>query len=141
MSLFLGLTKLVLIKRGGEPYKGQLALPGGFVNEGETVESALLRETREELGIDLSDVPLHNLGAFSEPGRDPRGWTITCGFCVIPRSQNKQLQIVETLKARDDAAEIVLENIGYPLGSKIPKLAFDHNQIVAKSYQLLEAGK
>ena len=66
---------IVLIRRKNEPYKGCWALPGGFVDYGEEVENALLREMKEEISVDVSIRTL--LGVWSKPGRDPRGHTVS----------------------------------------------------------------
>ena len=70
--------KILLIQRGLEPFKGQWALPGGFVDVGETVEEAAVREMREETGL---DVQLERLvGVYSDPERDPRGHNVSVVF-------------------------------------------------------------
>src|SRR3989440_13068881 len=69
--------KLVAIRRGNHPFRGMPALPGGFVELGETTVEAVLREVREETG--LGTPGLRVVGGFSGPGRDPRGHTITLG--------------------------------------------------------------
>ena len=63
--------QLLLIKRGGHPYLGCWALPGGFADEGETIEQTAARELEEETC--LSGIPLKLVGIYSAPGRDPRG--------------------------------------------------------------------
>lgn len=69
---------VLLIRRGRPPFAGSWAFPGGFVEKGETVEDAAARELAEETGIQgLSYEPV---GIFSEPGRDPRGWTVTSAY-------------------------------------------------------------
>ena len=76
-------TKLsiLLIKRGGHPFKGLWALPGGFLQPSETVEECALREVTEETNV--TPVSLMPVGVFSEPGRDPRGWIISNAFASI----------------------------------------------------------
>ncbi len=69
---------VLLIRRGRPPYQGWWALPGGFVEPGETVENAAARELSEETGVANSDCEM--IGVFSEAGRDPRGWTVTAAF-------------------------------------------------------------
>lgn len=73
--------KLLLVKRGGHPYRGCWALPGGFVNAEEDANAAGLRELREETGI--VDAPCEQLGVYSKPGRDPRGWTATSAYVAL----------------------------------------------------------
>ena len=70
--------KVLLIKRGRHPFQGRLALPGGFANSGESLEEAARRELKEETGVEVSG--LEQIGTFSRPGRDPRGWMITTAF-------------------------------------------------------------
>lgn len=69
---------VLLVKRGGEPFRGAWALPGGYVNPNERLERAALRELSEETG--LTGVRLEELGAFGDPGRDPRGHTVTIAY-------------------------------------------------------------
>lgn len=72
---------VLLIKRGGHPYLGKWALPGGFVEPSETTEQAAQRELKEETGID--DIYLEQLYTFSEPGRDPRTWVMSCSYIAL----------------------------------------------------------
>ncbi|MBR2967308.1 MAG: NUDIX hydrolase [Clostridia bacterium] len=69
---------ILLVKRGGHPFKGRLALPGGFIEEGESAEQAVKRELKEETG--LSVTRLSQFGFASTPGRDPRDWNISLIF-------------------------------------------------------------
>jgi 8-oxo-dGTP diphosphatase len=106
--------KLVLIKRKNPPYQGLFALPGGFVDIGETVEEAAVREAREETGLEVNLIKL--LGVYSEPSRDPRGHTVS--ICYLAEGSG-------TLKAGSDAKDTMLFNL-----DQIPRLAFDHNKII-----------
>jgi ADP-ribose pyrophosphatase YjhB (NUDIX family) len=108
--------KVLLIRRGREPFKGQWGLPGGFVDAGERPEDACLRELREETGLEGRVRGL--VGLFSKPGRDPRGPTVSAVYRVEPST----LAVV----AGDDAAEARF----WPLDG-LPPLAFDHAEIVA----------
>ncbi|HIP62693.1 MAG TPA: NUDIX hydrolase [Archaeoglobus profundus] len=113
--------KIVLIRRRNEPFKGYYALPGGIVEYGETVEEAVLREVKEETGL---DVKIHKLvGVYSDPNRDPRGHFVSICFITIP--------VGGELKAGSDAKDIALFSL-----DNIPKLAFDHNKMIedAKKY-------
>ncbi|MGN1132208.1 MAG: NUDIX domain-containing protein, partial [Ruminococcus sp.] len=72
---------VLLIKRGGHPYLDYWALPGGFTESKETVYESAERELFEE--TNLKDIPLEELGVFSEPSRDPRSWTMTDAFFSV----------------------------------------------------------
>lgn len=111
-----GEGRLLLVRRGNPPFKGKYALPGGFVEIGETVESAALRELREETGIEGKIIRL--IGVYSNPKRDPRGHTVSTAFLIRPRSTKP--------KGGDDAASAAFVTEWRAL-----KLAFDHNAIVA----------
>ena len=107
--------KLLLVRRGREPEKGKLALPGGIVEYGESTEDAVVRECKEETGVDTKPVRL--LGVYSNPGRDPRGHFVTVAY-VLDR-------IGGDLRAGDDAADAIFMSI-----RQLPTLAFDHGKIV-----------
>jgi 8-oxo-dGTP diphosphatase len=72
--------RVLLIRRGSEPYKGLYALPGGFVDIGETVENACRRELHEESGVALGKQRLNLVGVYSDPNRDPRGHTVSIAY-------------------------------------------------------------
>lgn len=108
--------RLLLIRRRRAPFRDRYALPGGFVDIGETVEHAALRELREETGIEGRIVRL--IGVYSEPKRDPRGHTVSTAFLIRPRSTKVQ--------GGDDALSAAFEADWRGL-----KLAFDHARIVA----------
>ena len=72
---------ILLIRRGGHPYKDHWALPGGFLQPGETIEACALREVTEETNV--TPASLMPIGVFSEPGRDPRGWILSNAFASI----------------------------------------------------------
>jgi 8-oxo-dGTP diphosphatase len=113
-----GKTKVVLIKRGNEPFKGQWAVPGGFVDMDEELEDAAVRELEEETG--LTGIPLEQMHTFGTVGRDPRGRQITIVFMGVAAEEQRQL------KAGDDAAEAQWFDI-----DELPEnLAFDHNEMV-----------
>ena len=79
-------THLLLIQRGGHPYLGDLAFPGGFAEPGETIETTAQREMEEETG--LSGIPMKLAGIFSRPGRDPRGWTVSAAFYADVKTED-----------------------------------------------------
>ncbi len=109
--------KVLLIQRGQEPFKGCWALPGGFVNLDETLDEAARRELREETS--LTKVPLDQLQAFSALHRDPRERVVSVAFYAL-------VQVSEhRAKAGDDAASVQWCPV-----SKLPRLAFDHADIL-----------
>jgi ADP-ribose pyrophosphatase YjhB (NUDIX family) len=109
---------IVLIQRKNPPYGW--ALPGGFVDYGESLESAAIREAKEETGLDVEIVT--QLGAYSDPNRDPRQHTITVVFVARARGQ---------LEAGDDAAgAAVFDEPSLP-----EDLAFDHGAIIRDYYR------
>ena len=114
---------VLLIRRRHEPFEGAWALPGGFVDENEPLETAALRELEEETGV--KGVAVEQLGAFGEPGRDPRGHTVSVAYVGFPGEE------VPTVTAGDDAAEAQW----YPVDSLPEKLAFDHRSIVTLAQQ------
>ncbi len=106
--------KIVLIRRKNPPFQGHFALPGGFVEVGETVETAAVREAKEETGLDVEIIKL--LGVYSEPSRDPRGHTVSVIFLAVGKGN---------IKAGSDASETGLFGM-----NDIPELAFDHKKII-----------
>ena len=107
----------ILIKRGNDPFKDCWALPGGFVEYGESVENAAIREAKEETSIDVELQDLVNV--YSEPDRDPRGHTITVAYTAKGNFNNR--------KADDDACDIAIFS-----AEKLDeiKIAFDHEKII-----------
>ena len=118
-----GSPHLLLIERGQPPFAGLWALPGGFVDMDETLEHAVARELAEETG--LRDVRLEQLHTFGDPGRDPRGRTISVVYCGEVEGGAK------TLRAGDDAAQARW----FPVDA-LPELAFDHRRIVDYALKL-----
>ena len=144
--------RVLLIQRKDAPFKGHWALPGGFVNENESLERAAVRELHEETG--MSGLRLEQLGAFGDPGRDPRGHTISVVFMAFLLTEGK-------VAAGDDASaaewhpfrSLALD--GMPPTPSMPppakraargrglrprgpiQLAFDHAKILAKAYRRL----
>ncbi len=116
--------EFILIKRKNEPFKGQWALPGGFVDYGETVENAAIREAKEETSIDVELKRLINV--YSDPERDSRGHTVTIAYTAQGN--------FEDAKAADDASDIKIfafneiDNLD---------LAFDHEKIIKDALRII----
>ena len=118
---------VVLIKRRNPPFQNHWALPGGFVELGEKVEDAVLREAEEETGLPVRILKL--VGVYSDPKRDPRGHVISITYLC------KRLDSAAHPQGGDDAKEAKvfnrqeLENI---------PLAFDHNLIIHDAFKLAD---
>lgn len=114
----------VLIKRKNPPFQGKYALPGGFVDEDETVEEACVREAKEETNLQLKNLQL--VGVYSAPGRDPRGRTVSAAFLATAD--------LSQLRAGGDAADVELVANWQEV-----ELAFDHAQILRDAWKLFRS--
>lgn len=114
---------ILLIKRKNDPFKGFWALPGGFLEPGEDSKDACIRELFEEAGI-LGKI-VKFTGTYSKPGRDPRGNTISDAYLVEVIDKRKE-------GAGDDAQDIEWFSL-----DDLPKLAFDHEEIIADARKLV----
>lgn len=108
--------RLLLIRRKNPPFQGQYALPGGFIEYGETAEQAAARELLEETGLQAEALSL--IGVYSDPDRDPRGHTVAIAYLVRVSDFEPH--------AGDDAAQAE-----FVAGWENQQLAFDHNTIAA----------
>ena len=144
--------QVLLIERGEEPFKNCLALPGGFVREGETVLECAKRELFEETGltIDLRD----ELGCFSAPDRDPRGWVVTVAFLALVPASPQQVRagsdaakaywspVIDLIETADDDPRQSSEKNDLfggklPVNRRRPNLAFDHAEILRAAFTRL----
>lgn len=116
--------EVLLIQRKNEPFKGHYALPGGFVDIGETVEDACRRELLEETGVKAGRLKL--VGVYSDPNRDPRGHTASVVFLTRVRSTK--------LEAGDDAA-----SAQWVANWRRLPLAFDHAKILADATRMAKS--
>ena len=117
----------VLVKRLNPPFKDHWAIPGGFVEVGETVEQAAVREAKEETGLNVKLVKL--IGVYSKPDRDPRGHVVSIAYLAIP--------VGGQLKAASDAKEVGV----FPITSLPSELAFDHSEILKDAIKALSSLK
>lgn len=118
------LEKILLVQRKNEPFKGMWALPGGFVDENEDLESAAHRELLEETSIKVET--LEQVKAFGKPGRDPRQHTVSVAFAGIAGKD-------VVVKAADDAKEAK-----WFTRKNLPDLAFDHSEIITAANKVLK---
>jgi 8-oxo-dGTP diphosphatase len=118
--------KLLLISRASEPFAGQWALPGGFLEIDEDLKDGALRELREETGV--SGIYLEQLRSFGRPGRDPRERVISVAYYALAPCERL------TVRAASDAAEASW----FPVAD-LPALAFDHAQIIQAAHERLVA--
>jgi 8-oxo-dGTP diphosphatase len=119
--------RVLLISRARAPFEGMWALPGGFAEQYEPLESAAMRELAEETAVILTEPPSRIVGVYAERGRDPRGWTVSVAYLVdFGRVDPPQPT------CGDDAADARW----WPLAA-LPPLAFDHERIVSDALDAL----
>jgi 8-oxo-dGTP diphosphatase len=126
-----GRSKVLLVRRKKPPFDGCWAIPGGFVEPNEPLETAAQRELREETGLRVSH--LQQFHTFGDPGRDPRGWTISVAFLAL---MDWQEGASWQLQAGSDAAKV-----GWFDLDELPVLAFDHEEILAYARRRLEVDR
>jgi len=117
---------VLLIRRNIQPFKNSWALPGGLVGDHESLEVAIQRELKEETGVNINY--LEQLYSFGEPTRDPRNRVISITYYGLVKPDAFELH------ADTDAGDVAWFNI-----KKLPKLAFDHNDIVAVAHERLKS--
>ncbi|HVJ91882.1 MAG TPA: NUDIX domain-containing protein [Labilithrix sp.] len=152
-----GELAVLLIRRKEAPFKGSWALPGGYVNENESIERAAARELSEETGI--TGARLEQIGAFGDPGRDPRGHTITIAYLSFLVAEPKITPGDDAVDAQWHAYRSLVLNVEVPPSRTSAKrtkrssavrrpaprpstsghiqLAFDHARIVSLAYRRL----
>ena len=116
--------KVLLVQRGGEPFKGCWAFPGGFMDMDETTEQCAIRELEEETGLKVTEV--HQIGAYSKVDRDPRGRTVSVSYLAI-------MDYPMPVKGQDDA-----EKAEWWALDNLPPLAFDHTDIMKDAIVLFQ---
>jgi 8-oxo-dGTP diphosphatase len=121
-----GELKVLLIKRENTPFKGVLALPGGFLLKNEPPQKAADRILKEKAGV--KDVYTEQLYTFDDPGRDPRGHIISITYFALIRTEDIVIK-----KGKETQAPAF-----YPV-KKLPRLAFDHDKIINYAVKRLRA--
>jgi len=117
--------EVLLIQRKNDPFRGQWALPGGFVEDDESLETAVARELEEEAGVATRE--FQQVHTFGAPERDPRGRAISVAYFAVVRKENVEPQ------AATDAQAVRWFSL-----ADLPDLAFDHAQILKKAIGLLD---
>ncbi|MEQ8560237.1 MAG: NUDIX domain-containing protein [Cytophagales bacterium] len=117
---------VLLVRRKYEPFKNQWAIPGGFVEEDESLEQAVLRELKEETGVSIGY--LEQLYSFGTPGRDPRGRVVSVAYFGLVKPDTYKIS------ASSDAKEVEWFDI-----NDLPDLAFDHKDILDVAIKRLRA--
>jgi 8-oxo-dGTP diphosphatase len=116
-----GRLQVLLVERGNDPYRGRLALPGGFIREGEDIPDAARRELAEETSLDGTALHLEQLRAYGAPDRDPRGRIVTVAYLAIAPNLPMPTAGSDARSARWEPVEAVMSP---------RRLAFDHNEIL-----------
>jgi len=122
LTVLDGRLSVLMIRRAGHPYRGRWAIPGGFVEERDTLDSAAQRELHEETGIDAG-AHIEQLGAYGDPGRDPRMRVVSIAYVAM-------VPDVAGPVAGSDAVQARFWPVGDVLAGDLP-LAFDHDRILA----------
>ena len=123
--------QIALIERGNEPFKGKLALPGGFVETDEDLPQAAVRELAEETGLSVPPGSLRQVAAYGQPDRDPRMRVVTVVFWLLVDS-------LEGLAGGSDAARALVVPVDHVMDHP-ELLAFDHPQIIRDAVSVLTA--
>jgi 8-oxo-dGTP diphosphatase len=143
LSVRSGALHVLLVRRGGEPFAGHFALPGGFVEIDENLEDAAYRELGEEAGVGRDDVILEQLAAYGEPDRDPRHRVVTVAWLALGADLPEPTAGSDAADARWVPIADAL-GAGEPGGGGEPRvlgepLAFDHHRILADGVERARA--
>jgi 8-oxo-dGTP diphosphatase len=118
---------VLLIQRGNPPFRGEWALPGGYVEEREPTKAAAARELGEETGLTCGALEL--IGVYDAPDRDPRGWTVSVAYRAVGVGAGEA-----AVEGGDDASRAQW----FPV-DELPSLAFDHAEIIADAIAIAAA--
>lgn len=121
-----GITKVLLIKRNNEPFKGMWALVGGALYNNETLDQGIKREIEEKIGINIKNIEMFDI--FSKIDRSPVMRMIAVGYIGIVDSS--KVEVVKKTIKTSDADWVPIDKIG--------KLAYDHNEIISKAIEVLK---
>lgn len=121
-----GITKVLLIKRNNEPFKGMWALVGGALYNNETLDQGIKREIKEKIGINIKNIEMFDI--FSKIDRSPLMRMIAVGYIGIVDSS--KVEVVKKTVKTSDADWVSIDKIG--------KLAYDHNEIINKGIEVLK---
>lgn len=125
-----GELRALMVRRAGPPYQGRWALPGGFVEVDEDLETAARRELVEETGVSADEVRIEQLATYGAPKRDPRGRTLSVAWlAILPASSDPQ--------AGSDASHAAWKPVDTLLGRT--RLAFDHKRILSEAVERTRA--
>jgi 8-oxo-dGTP diphosphatase len=120
--------KVLLVKRGTDPYKGKWSIPGGFVNIDESLEEAAHRELEEETGV--KNVYMEQLYTYGKPKRDPRYRIISVAFFAL--IDHTKLNMTQPSKGNE-----IIKSEWFPI-NKLPETAFDHKEMIGYAHQRLK---
>lgn len=132
--------RILLVERGGHPFMGKMALPGGFANENEPVEETAARELAEETGVSGLDIDL--VGIYSQPGRDPRGWIVSAAFIsvidetLLPLQAGDDAAAAGWYRLRESHSGLLLQKGEKEISLDV--LAFDHAQIIKDALKKIQ---
>ena len=122
-----GIPEILLVERKDPPFAGMWALPGGFMEIDESLEEAARRELIEETGIKAGELIRYD--SYDEPGRDPRGRTVTQVFVMIWK------ETMGIAVADSDAKAVKWLDL-----TRLPQLAFDHGKIIGDVLEMIREG-
>lgn len=128
LVIFDNMNRLLLIKRKNSPFKDKYCLPGGFVDVGETIAEAAVRELKEETSLWIKGGDIKLTGYYDDPARDPRGHNVSFAWSGV-------FEHTGHIKARDDAERVWWEPDWHTFGPE--EFGFDHYKIIRDAFEAL----